>query len=243
MGKGEHGMSEAPPRVSVIIPTCNREHLLPASIQSVLDQDLANIEVIVVDDGSSDRTADVALSFGDSIKYVYQANAGSGVALNTGVSHSSAPLLSFLDDDNLWFPKTLNRQVAILDAQPEVEAVHGYVRQFYDDDVDEKFRRRHPIMFAYGPAKTYNTTLIRKQAFDRVGPFLTDIRNGVDVDWQLRAMEADLRSVLLPEVVLRRRVHSSNCSITDKDGNRERIFALKRSLDRRRLAARQAAKR
>jgi glycosyltransferase involved in cell wall biosynthesis len=226
----------ASPRVSVIITTYNREHLLSASVRSVLEQDFRDLELIIVDDGSTDRTREIAEAFNGRSRYFYQPNGGIGSARNTGIRLSKAPLVAFLDDDNLWVQDKLSRQVAVLDARPDVDVVYGHVEQFYDDEVDDYFRLRHPIKYRRGPAPTATAALIRRDAFERVGPFLTDIQNGVEIDWQLRAMEANLATTMLPNIVLLRRIHASNSSLTGDDGNRQRLLALKRSLDRRRNA-------
>ena len=82
--------------------------------------------------------------------------------------------------------------------------------------------------------------LIRRVAFDRVGAFTETQQNGVDIDWFLRSREAELRTLMLPEIVFRRRLHTSNTSLTNPNANRDRLLSLKRGLDRRRAAERAA---
>ncbi len=225
------------PVVSVVIPAYNRAGLVAESIDSVLAQDVP-LELIVVDDGSTDGTAEVVQSYGEAVRYEYQANGGIAAARNSGIGLATATLLAFLDSDDVWMPNKLVHQLAALDADPALEAVFGQAEQFYDDAVDAEFRRRHPIKVQNGPATLSAAMLIRREAFERVGPFNSDVDYGVDVDWYLRAKEAGLRTEVLPEVVYRRRLHESNIGTTDGEAaNRARLIAIKRSLDRRRAAA------
>src|SRR2546427_4231674 len=112
------------PVVSVVIPVYNGERYLADAIQSVLDQTYQNLEVIVVDDGSTDGSAAVAKRFGDAIRYVRQANGGVCQARNTGISVARGTYLAFLDQDDLWLPDKLAVQVAYLESHPEVGAVY-----------------------------------------------------------------------------------------------------------------------
>ena len=112
------------PIVSVVIPTFNRAHVVGQAIESVLAQTLTDFELILVDDGSSDNTAEIVKSFVDPrLRYVRQSNAGAGLARNRGVDESSADLIAFLDSDDLWMPDKLATVVACVKAHPEVTAV------------------------------------------------------------------------------------------------------------------------
>ncbi len=103
------------PLVSVIIPTYNRARLLPAAIQSVLEQGYPNTEIILVDDGSTDNTKEVLLQFGNKINVVNQENRGAASARNNGVRSSKGDIVAFLDSDDLWLPTKLERQVTLLE--------------------------------------------------------------------------------------------------------------------------------
>ncbi|MFO1497477.1 MAG: glycosyltransferase family A protein [Verrucomicrobiota bacterium] len=99
----------------MIIPTYNREKTIAHAIQSALDQSYRNLEVIVVDDGSTDRTAEVLKRFGERIRVIGQANAGPSAARNRGVESALGSIIAFLDSDDAWFPNKLARQVALLE--------------------------------------------------------------------------------------------------------------------------------
>ncbi len=228
-------------RVGVVVPTFDRPHLLGDSIQSILDQDYTDFHLVVVDDGSSvPGVADVIASFDADITFIVQENQGIGAARNTGIAATRNELFAFLDDDDLWVPTKLSSQVAILDSEPNLEAVYGYAEQFYDPSVDEAFRLQHPIKDPVVAARVAGSQLIRREAFLRVGPYLVNHGSGIDVDWQLRAVEAQLRYRLTTDVVFRRRVHGHNQSLRNANANLDRVKMLKRGLDRRRNLASQS---
>ena len=105
---------ESRPLVSVVIPTYNRAHTLCAAIDSILAQAYEPIEIIVVDDGSTDDTAHVLRQYEGKIQYIRQTNAGPAAARNTGIRNSRGELIAFLDSDDLWTPHRLEVQVDVL---------------------------------------------------------------------------------------------------------------------------------
>lgn len=111
------------PKVSVIIPAYNSAHLVRYTVDSVLNQDYTDYEVIVVDDGSTDQTRQVLAGYGDRIRYIYQENKRHSGARNTGILAARGEYLAFVDSDDLWHPEKLRKQAAILDAHPEVVLV------------------------------------------------------------------------------------------------------------------------
>lgn len=116
-------MTEAAATVSVVIPAYNRAARLPAAIDSALRQDVGPLEVIVVDDGSTDDTRDVVAAYGDRVSYVYQPNAGVGAARNTGIRRATGTFIAFLDSDDRWQPCKLSMQLALFAARPAVGLV------------------------------------------------------------------------------------------------------------------------
>ncbi len=115
------------PKVSVILPTYNRAHLIKRAIQSVLDQTYQNFEIIVVDDGSTDNTEEQVRSFNNpKIRYIrYNENKGAAFARNAGIKASRGDYIAFQDSDDEWFPHKLQRQMeAFKNASPEVGVVY-----------------------------------------------------------------------------------------------------------------------
>lgn len=225
--------------ISVIIPAYNRENYLVETIESVLAQDYRPIEVIVVDDGSTDGTADVAKRFSTAVRYFYQPNSGCGAALNTGVEKAEGDYLSFIGSDDLWIEKKLTLQMKELNSAPETDMMFGYVSHFYSPDLGQRERERFLCPTEKMPGYHAGTMLIRKEAFLCVGLFNAEYQAGEFIDWYSRAKEKSLRELMLPEVVMKRRIHSSNLGILKKNTQTENTNAdylrvLKASIDRRR---------
>ena len=113
--------------VSVIIPTYNRAHYLSEAIDSILNQDIQDcqIEIIVVDDGSTDNTKEVLKKYGSRVRYIYQDNRGAGPARNRGIDEATGEWICFLDSDDRWLPGKLTLQFKVLDAFPGYDAIHS----------------------------------------------------------------------------------------------------------------------
>ena len=108
--------------VSVIIPVYNGDAFLTETIESVLKQTYLNFEIIVIDDGSTDKSSEICQSFGNSVSYFYQNNCGAGETRNNGFKKSNGDLIAFLDMDDYWLPTKLEKQVAVLKDKPELDA-------------------------------------------------------------------------------------------------------------------------
>jgi teichuronic acid biosynthesis glycosyltransferase TuaG len=212
-----------PPLVSVVMPAFNAERHIAESIQSVLDQTFADWELVVVDDGSTDRTADVAAGFHDSrMRYLRQENRGQAAARNTGIRSSSAPFVAFLDADDLWLPGKLEAQLnAIHNTGADLVYCDGYV--FYDDGSPER-----SDFFAIVPGTTdgptmlgllyeYNriatlSVMVKRAAIDQAGLFDEDRRfqNCEDYELWLRLARSGCLFHGSSEKLVRYRRHSGS---------------------------------
>jgi len=130
-------MSDTQPTVSVIIPTYNRADRVTRAIDSALAQTVPPMEVIVIDDGSTDNTQEVLAAYGDRIHVVYQANAGVSAARNTGLELATGELIALLDSDDIWLPHKLELQLQVFaldeDLDRAIVLVHSNARSFYPD--------------------------------------------------------------------------------------------------------------
>jgi len=108
-------------KISVIIPVYNRPDFVKAAIQSVLDQTYLNVEIIVVNDGSTDDTPLALQSFGDKIRTIHQDNKGVSAARNTGINHSESKWIAFLDSDDIWLPEKLFLQMQFFENHPDAK--------------------------------------------------------------------------------------------------------------------------
>jgi glycosyltransferase involved in cell wall biosynthesis len=226
------------PLISVMIGVYNAAPYLGEAIDSVFAQSYRPLELIVVDDGSDDGSAEVAQSYGDALVYAYQENAGNGAARNHAVRLAAGELFAFLDADDRFVPDKLDRQWAALEADSALDMVFGHVREFVSPELtdDQRSAIRAP---APGPAPwtAPNLMLIKRDSFLRVGPFSEAVKVGVTVDWYARATEEALRSTMLPDVLLERRLHLTNNGLRERESRAQYLHVLKAALDRRRGGA------
>lgn len=223
------------PLISVVIPVYNGERYLGEAIRSTVDQSWPATEIIVVDDGSTDRTAAVAREFAE-IRYVFTAQGGAGAARNRGVAIARGDYLAFLDADDLWTSEKLEWQMTRFDAPDRPDLVLGHVDHFLSPDLDEALANRIYCPSGAMPGTVPGTLLIRIETFKRVGSFNETLRVGEFVDWYSRAMEMSLTAAMLPQVVLRRRLHAANSGILRREARSDYLRVIKASLERRRRA-------
>jgi glycosyltransferase involved in cell wall biosynthesis len=221
------------PLVSCVIPAWNAERFIEEAIRSVLDQTYGQVEIIVVDDGSTDGTADVVQGFGDRVRYVAQENAGPATARNRGVAEATGAFLSFLDADDLWVADKLAKQLARFRARPDLSYSVGMVQNFWEDEV--AVEAEHMASHARArPIAGYVTLtlLVRRESMERVGGFDIDLSHGDAADWFQRADSMGAVGEMLDDVLARRRLHAANRSRTMASASRDEfLLMLKRRLD------------
>jgi glycosyltransferase involved in cell wall biosynthesis len=225
------------PLITVIIGAYNAERYLAEAIDSVLAQTHPSIELIVVDDGSTDRTGEIAEAYGASLRCIRQENGGMAAARNRAVPEARGSYLSFLDSDDRFPPDKLRSQLALFEADPELDIVYGHVTEFLSPDLDAEAlallrEPEHDV-----PWSTPNLMLVKRESFLRVGLFSTELKVGIGVDWYARANELGLRSAVPPIVVLERRLHAANNGIRQRELKPQYLHVLKAALDRRRAEA------
>jgi glycosyltransferase involved in cell wall biosynthesis len=229
------------PSISVMIGVYNAAPYLGEAIESALGQTPAPIEVIVVDDGSTDGSGDVARAYGEAVTVAHQENAGNGAARNHAVRLASGDLFAFLDADDRFTPNKLELQSRALERDPELDVVFGHVQEFVSPELTPEQRALvrppapEPVAWT-----APNLMLVRRTSFTKVGPFAEDLRVGVTVDWYARAKDAGLRMTMLPDVLLERRLHLTNNGLRERDSRAQYLHVLKASLDRRRAQAGQS---
>jgi glycosyltransferase involved in cell wall biosynthesis len=199
--------------ISVIIPVFDGAQFIAAALRSVMRQTLLPDEVIVIDDGSSDTSAEIAAGFGPPIRVLRQKHHGCGTALNVGITVAKGELLAFLDADDLWTEGKLAQQKAALTSNLLLDAVFGYVVQFTDLDyqiTDPREIKRMSRRFA-GVHKS--AMLIRRASFDRVGLF-DPVMTADAVEWYARAIRIGIQMEILNQVVAYRRIHRNNSTLS-----------------------------
>ena len=223
------------PLVSCIVPVHDGERYLLETLDSVFEQSHTPVEVIVVDDGSKDATAAVARAHPGRATVLSQPQRGHAAARNHGVTKATGTFVAFVDADDLWHPAKLALQLARFDEQPDLGVVFTHLENFLSPDVEAD--AAPALDPAPVPGYTSVTMLARRDVFTRVGPLDESLAHGNDRDWFCRAVEAGVALAMLPDVLVRRRLHGGNRSAQHAARSRaEYLRILKRSLDRRRAA-------
>ncbi|MDH4230863.1 MAG: glycosyltransferase family 2 protein [Nitrospirota bacterium] len=227
-------MTEQAPLVSTIMPVYNREAYLADAIESVINQTYRNIELIVVDDGSTDNSRSVAERFAPPVRYHHQPNAGIAAAWNQGIRLAKGDFFAFLDADDLWTKNKIQQQMDVISENTKFDIVFGHVKQFYSPELSEEERQKIWCPDDMMPGFSAITMLIRRESFFRVGLFDTQWRKGIFNDWYLRAGECGLVSHMLPHLFAQRRLHQANHGIVNRDKSIDYVRMFRASLARRR---------
>lgn len=218
--------------VSVVVPVYNGERFLAEALQSVFDQTLPPDEIIVVDDGSTDRTSAIVATLSTTaavpMRYIYQENRGPSAARNKGLHATGADLVAFLDADDLWNLRKQEIQAAYLAANPDSLVVWGLVQMF------EMHGATRASLHEPWHGPNLGSALFRRKVFDRVGVFDEGMRLSEDLDWYLRARELELPQGVLTDIVLWYRCHGENSWLGRDRAFYSSLAALKKRLERRR---------
>jgi glycosyltransferase involved in cell wall biosynthesis len=216
--------------VSVVIPVRDHAQLLREAIESVLDQTQPPGEIVVVDDGSTDDSGGVAASY-RGVRVVRQDGRGIGGARNAGVAVAHGALLAFLDADDRWTRDKLELQLAAL--RDDVDVVSGWTAQVPQSEWRDAVRRP-PERATWRYAPMPGALLIRRTAFDRVGQYDETLRAGESLDWYARATHAGTNVVVVPHLVLLRRVHAESHGTRHAEGYVDYLSVARMAVARRR---------
>ena len=216
------------PLVSIIIPVFNGERFLREAVESVLAQKYSPVEIIIVDDGSTDGTATVARSFPETVRYLHQTNHGPAAARNRGIEQAQGDLIAFADADDLWPSHKLELQLPYLIRDSKIDIVLGRIQQVLLSETQAKEIGDPAFSVNLGSA------VIRRSCFERVGLFDETMRYSEDVDWFMRAREGAAAIMTIDAVTLFYRQHEQNMTRGKSTSELNVLKALKKSLDRRR---------
>ncbi len=222
------------PNISVIIPVYNGAKYLAEAIESVLAQVLAPAEIIVVNDGSTDRSLEIACQFLPRITIVSQENKGAGAARNTGIGVATGRYLAFLDADDLWTPEKLMIQRSFLEGQPGTDMVFGTVVQFISPELPAKHLENLRKEMETMPGYSHGAMLIEKAKFMPVGPFNEQLEIGEFIDWFGRARHLGLTHHIVNDIVLKRRIHNQNMGIYKRGHLKDYTAILRDAIARKR---------
>lgn len=220
------------PVISVIIPVFNGEKFLAETLRAIMAQTYSPMEIIVVNDGSTDSSANIARSF-EHVLLFNQENLGHGAARNSGIGLASGEFLAFCDADDLWTPTKLQLQAQMLQNNPHLSFVLGRMEPRLEPGTGLPPGLNREYYASHPPAYIPSALLARKQAFEAVGLFDPKYKIGTDSDWFFRARDAGLEWAVLDEVILYRRIHEHNISHDISRTNKELLQLVRASLRRR----------
>lgn len=218
--------------ISTIIPVYNGEAFLGEAIESVRSQTIEVAELVVVDDGSSDGSADIASELGATVVSV--PHRGVSAARNAGLAVATGDYVAFLDADDKWEPDKLDVQMAYLSNYPEADGVLGHMRCYLAEGTTAPTWLKPEHLNGPVPAHSLGTLLTLRSVFERVGPFDESLPTGEDGDWFFRARDLGVRFDMMPNLVLHRRIHEHNLSHRKVDVRRDLLESVRRSLARKR---------
>ncbi|MEQ1769117.1 MAG: glycosyltransferase [Devosia sp.] len=191
---------------SVVIPAYNAATLIGASLDSVLAQTVPPERVIVIDDGSTDDTVGFVGRYGRGVEIQTQPNTGPGSATQRGFHSVRTPIVATVDSDDLWQPDKMERQLALLAAEPQLDGVFGQVAEFRDNPASADLTRAYDGWLRSTMTVRIEATALTAPMIDPPGII------GELVDWIARMREAGARFHMMPEVVTLRRVHAASTS-------------------------------
>lgn len=226
--------SGATPLVSVVVPVFGGERFVSESIESIAGQSYPRVETIVVDDGSPDRSAEIAEAH-EGVRVLREPHRGVAGARNAGIEAARGELIAFLDQDDLWAPSKLERQVALLEANPQLDLALCGIEMVLLDGTP-----RPPwLMWERDrqPGRIPSTWLVRRDALERVGYFDTSYEIACDADWLARAKDMGVASETLSLALVQWRIHDANGSYDQETMRRETFRMVRATAARKRLGA------
>jgi len=220
--------------VSVVVAVKNGERFLAAAINSVLEQDYEPLEIIVVDGQSVDGTGTIAKSFKE-VRYIRQVDQGVADAWNVGIDASGGEFIAFLSHDDLWTPDKLSVQVNHLVDHPETQYNIAKVKFFLERGCSIPPGLRKGLLEGEYVGRIMETLVSRRSAFDIVGNFDTGLSVSEDADWFARAKDKNVPMAVMPEVLLHKRVHDANLSLSAVQETQQNLLrVLRQSIVRQR---------
>lgn len=208
------------PTISVVTPAYNAARHIGETLESVVAQTLPPLEIVVVDDGSTDDTVGVVERFGDRVRVVRQENRGCGAAFNRAIAEASGDYVALCPADDLWEPRKLEWQTEALDRHPEVDVAFGHARRF--GLVEDEYPRPPatglldndvllPALYEHNFIAD-PSAVVRRELYDRIGPY-REGGDAEDYEFWLRALRAGARFYYDPRLLVWFRWHGENLTM------------------------------
>ena len=233
MSAAASGSAPAADGISVIVIARNASRHLAESLDSIGASTRRPDEVVLVDGGSTDGTRDIAARY-PFVRVLPQQSRGIANAYNEGIAASACPLLAFLSADDRWMPEKLALQEAALRADATLDLVACHVQHALEPGCATPSGFRTALLDAPVPAFIMESLMVRREVFARVGGFDPAFTVSEDTDWFARSRDAGVRSVVLPETLVWKRVHDRNSSLAEPAINGLLLRALRGTVQRKR---------
>jgi len=207
------------PRISIITPSLNQGQYIEKTIRSVLSQEVDGLEYFVIDGGSTDDTISVLKRYDDRLSWVSEQDDGHSDAINKGILRSSAPIVGWLNSDDIYYPEALNSVLDYFDSNPEVEVIYGDANHIDEnDEVIEKYpteawdwERLKETCYISQPA-----TFLRRDVIDRYGLIDIKLRYSMDYEYWLRLGKEGVNFAYFPQTLAATRLHDTAFTISSR---------------------------
>ncbi|MFN8575414.1 MAG: glycosyltransferase family A protein [Candidatus Sericytochromatia bacterium] len=222
--------------ISVILPVYNTEKYLHESIESILNQTYKNIELICVNDVSTDDSLKILESYGKKLLIINnEKNLGTGGARNIGIRVAKGELLAFMDADDIWIKNKLELQLNHLEKNKELDICFSYMKCFLSPELNNEIKNKR--FCPPDPMEGYVsvTALVKTGSFKKVGEFNPSLRLGDFIDWFNRAKELGIKFDMLNDILLLRRIHDTNTGVTNRDSRGDYLRLVKEALQRKKI--------
>jgi len=204
------------PLISCVVPVFNGERYLKETLDSILAQTYQPVEILVVDDGSTDDTAGLVSRYGQRVRYLWQANAGEAAARNLGLTAAHGEFVAFLDADDLWHSQKLERQMSRFQEPAPIDLCFTQYENFWVPELaEEELKYRGKTISQSQSSWSISTLLMRRAGFERFGKFSTAAYwppESENLIWFLHAVEQGAVVEVMPDILMSRRLHSTNQS-------------------------------
>ncbi len=223
------------PLVSVILPLYNGAGFIEKSAASVLGQSLADLELLIIDDGSSDNGS-ARIPADPRVRFFRRENSGVAATRNFGLEKARGDFIAFIDQDDWWHPDKLKQQLEVLRKQPEIGYTLTLMENRLVDEVQKPGWLRDEQLEKAQVGLLPSSLVAHRRVFDTLGGFDENLVNASDLDWFVRADKAGIRRKIINQVLLTRTIHAANASHASKLSKRETFMIIKRQIEARRRA-------